>query len=173
MRAMAMGVILVLVLAGCGQVSRGVRQSATSINDLRTSVNVAYNELKFYQQQPDPNPQPAQRYCYQFISDIVCYDTEQTTNLSPIVGIQNGVTGRAIGGRSPVSDTSYNISAAAPIDTVITTPNYESMRPLATPTTIEQTPLAPPQAGQNGECSRNGPFPCKESSYVPDANVGK
>lgn len=158
------------LLVACGPVGEGMRYSATSINKLRTNTQIAYNELKFYRPQADPYPQASLRYCYQFISDIVCYDAPQSDIKSPLVGAQEGVPGRILAGNS-ITEISPLYAAAAPTDPVHIAPVIE--RPLASDTAIEQNSILPPPVTQTGKCTGDSPFPCKESGYVPDADVGK
>jgi hypothetical protein len=93
-------IIILSMLAGCDRVSDTLRYSAHGINQLRTDVVVAYNEVaNYHQPAPKPIPQAQLRYCYQFISDIVCYDAAQDgVTTAPLVAIQNGLPGRTISG---------------------------------------------------------------------------
>ncbi len=160
------------LLVACGPVGEGMRYSATSINKLRTNTQIAYNELKFYRPQANPYPQASLRYCYQFISDIVCYDAPQSDIKSPLVGAQEGVPGRILAGNS-ITEISPLYAAAAPTDSVLTAPVTDLPRPLANDMAIEQNGILPPPVTQTGKCTGDSPFPCNESGYVPGVDVGK
>jgi len=170
MRRILIGTLF--LLSACSAIGDGMRKTASSVNKLRTDALVSYNELKFYRPQADPNPQPQLRYCYQFISDIVCYDAPQPNIRSRLVAAQEGVPGRIMAGTS--SSTYEPIYAeAAPTDPILTAPSYDIQRPLATEATVEQNGIQPPPVTQEGKCTGDSPFPCKESGYVPGVDVGK
>ena len=76
-------------LAACDKVA----QTSKSVQSI---TEHAFNDTKnswasfFTYHPPQPDPLPQTRYCYQLQSDIVCYDSEQHTQTSKLVGYQDG-----------------------------------------------------------------------------------
>lgn len=91
-QAMVTGLLAIVVcLTGCDKVadsSRAVQSVASrTFNDTRDS----WKDFFTYHP-PAPEPLPQTRYCYQMISDVVCYDSEQPQLTSKLVGFQDGET---------------------------------------------------------------------------------
>lgn len=76
-------------VTGCDKVvdtSKAVQETTLrAFNDTKSSWKDFFT---YHPAQPDPMPQT--RYCYQMQSDVVCYDSEQTTLTSKLVGYQDG-----------------------------------------------------------------------------------
>jgi hypothetical protein len=80
-----------MLLAGCDKVA-GVSRSAQEVT--RSTFNDTKSSWRdfFTYHPPEPDPLPQTRYCYQMQSDVVCYDSEQRTLTSKLVGFQDGDT---------------------------------------------------------------------------------
>lgn len=164
-------------LLSCGPVGDGMRYGAKSINKIRNDAVISYNEVKFFKPVADAVPQTQLRYCYQFISDIVCYDSPQEGTTSKLVAVQDGIPGRVIAGSTATSTVmAPQYAEAAPTEIITTAPNMtygETPRPLAGEHSIEVQGLAPNPVTNEGGCTGDSPFPCKESGYVSGVDVGK
>lgn len=166
-----------VALSACTNMTMEAKDAAEAAKRAQYETREAWKKLLTYT--PPPKPQLAQRrYCYKQLSDVVCYDNEQQTT-SPLVAIQEGNPGRVIAGKveyenAQFSDQpAYVASGAAMSDRVIATPiapamNYGAPAPMA----VQQRNIMAP-VGVDGGCVAGGPFPCKESSYVPNAKIGK
>lgn len=84
--------LLVQILAGLSGCDKMVDTSKA----VQETTMRAFNDTKsswkdfFTYHPPQPDPLPQTRYCYQLQSDIVCYDSEQTTLTSKLIGYQDG-----------------------------------------------------------------------------------
>lgn len=99
-----LSIAAIMLLAACSQVGDGLRFAVNNINDFRTDATKAWHDFEHYRAPAEFAPQPQLRYCYQFQSDIVCYDAPQTDITAPLVGVQEGVPGRQIAGAQLVQD---------------------------------------------------------------------
>lgn len=165
-------------LSACTQMTMEAKDAAEAAKRAQYETREAWKKLLTYTPPPKP-PLAQRRYCYKQLSDVVCYDSEQQTT-SPLVAIQEGNPGRLVAGKVEYEEqqfsghSSYASSSGAMVsDRVIATPLapatvYHAPAPMA----VQQHNLTAP-VGVDGGCRVGGPFPCKESSYVPNATVGK
>lgn len=170
------------VLTACTNMTMEAKDAAEAAKRAQYETREAWKKLLTYT--PPPKEQLAQRrYCYKQIADVVCYDSEQNTT-SPLVAIQEGNPGRLIAGKRAYEEAQFSSSpryiaeGSAASDRVIATPigpaNGEVVTfgvPQAAP--VQSRDLVPRPVGVDGRCTGDSPFPCKESTYVPNANVGK
>jgi len=140
---MSMGLLL---LAACTPAAEGVQNASQQLGEAKDDINVTMRELFTYKPRPR-TPQPSsERYCYQFASDIVCYDAPQPQLRSKLVGVQGSEGARIISQPAPAEMVtpvySYPTSAmvpGSPMDTsgTVASTTDPSMR-------IESHPLAAP-----------------------------
>lgn len=181
MKAWMMVAVLVLVSA-CTNMTKEAKDAAEAAKRAQYETREAWKKLLTYSPPPKP-PLAQRRYCYKQQSDIVCYDAEQNTT-SPLIAIQEGNPGRLIAGKVEYENDkfgappTYISENAAPNDHVISAPVGPAGGEVVTfgvqpPASVQQQNLAPHQVGLDGKCLPNSPFPCKESGFVPNADVGK
>ena len=109
-----------VALSGCDKM-QGLSDSAQSVTKRQIDDNeTAWGNLFTYHPK-QPNPLPQTRYCYKLQSDVVCYDSEQPTLTSKLVGYQDGDKqswiqpgGGSLGasGGAPVSYREMGVGAA-------------------------------------------------------------
>lgn len=170
-------VAALVALSACTNMTMEAKDAAEAAKRAQYETREAWKKLLTYTPPPKP-PLAQRRYCYKQLSDVVCYDSEQQTT-SPLVAIQEGNPGRVIGGKVEYEDHQFSghssyasSSGGMASDPVITTPLAPSTSynmPMAGG--VQQRDLAP--VGVDTGCRAGGPFPCKESGYVPNAKVGK
>jgi hypothetical protein len=171
-------IVVCLALVGCDRLTAGAKEVGTSAQKSRDETVEAWRGLLIYNPQPKPIPLPAQRrFCYQKPSDIVCYDAAQPDLGAPLVGAQEGVPGRMVAGAQGETIT-VPVPQAAPADLITVQPNAPAnaytapVSPWVKPVPVQVKPLPPMPESLKG-CKAGGPFPCKESPYIPGAKVGK
>lgn len=154
----ALALMALVSLTACDKVA----QTSKSV---QTITEHAFNDTKnswasfFTYHPPQPDPLPQTRYCYQMQSDIVCYDSEQHTQTSRLIGYQDGENiswvqpgggslgvsgGDAIALRparpNPIVPSMTTASAQQPTPRVI--------EPLDTTPMIDTGPVVPSTVGQ-------------------------
>lgn len=116
---------LMVLLCACDKMADSSRavQSVThkAFNDTRSS----WKDFFTYHP-PAEDPLPQTRYCYQMQSDIVCYDSQQSSLTAKMVGFQEGET---ISWVQP-GGGALGASGGAPI----------ALRPVAPQKTLNKTP---------------------------------
>lgn len=80
--------MLPLLMQACGRLEETNYQAATSLNTWKNDTGRAWEELLTYHPKSRALQAAATRYCYQFSSDIVCYDAPQPQLTAPLVGVQ-------------------------------------------------------------------------------------
>lgn len=174
-----------LALPACNGITEEMKAAGEAAKRSQHETRETWKRLLTYE--PSPQAQIAQRrYCYKRLSDIVCYDSEQHDG-SPLVAIQEGMSGRIVAGKQAYEKAQFSNSSvvfaegSAVSEHVISAPLPPASSPRqgevvtfgapSTPVNRQSNPPRP--VGENGKCTGNSPFPCKESDYVPNADVGK
>jgi hypothetical protein len=160
---LCMAVALTACDAARDSSNEAARVSKTVVDDTRN----AWRDLFTYHS-PVSDQDPQTRFCYQMQSDVVCYDTPQTHMTSKLVGYQDGEHISFIqhgGGSLGVSTAQSQVFAAPPM-----LDNAAPYEDVSSSDDIYVGDTSAPAA--TGDCV-NGPFDCKESSYVKDAEVGR
>lgn len=106
------GMACCLALAACSNLEEANYTASTSLNNFKNDTGSAWKDLFTYNSKPR-TPQPSStRYCYQFASDIVCYDNPQPDITSRLVGVQGGEGARMIV-YQPAAATGYTQAPSA------------------------------------------------------------
>ncbi len=82
---------MLVALPGCDKVADTSRAVQSVTHNAFDDTRDSWKDFFTYHP-PQPEPLPQTRYCYQMQSDVVCYDSEQTTLTSKLVGFQDGET---------------------------------------------------------------------------------
>ena len=77
-----------LLLAGCTPLTDGVKQTGEVSKRIIADTKKSWSDLFTYAPARDPQL-PQTRYCYNTMTDVVCYDSVQNTT-SPLRGYQDG-----------------------------------------------------------------------------------
>lgn len=100
--AMGIGLLMVtLALGGCdGLVDTSKAASSITKRAFENGKSSWVDLFTYHEPQPEPLPQT--RYCYQMQSDIVCYDSQQPGLTAKLAGYQDGenISGVQPGGGS-------------------------------------------------------------------------
>ena len=132
--------LCLLALAACTNAAETSNATAESLNAWKNDTGNAWSQLFTYNPKPR-TPQPAStRYCYQFASDIVCYDNPQPHLTAKLVGVQGGEGPRIIVYQTP-QPAGYMQSTPAPL--------FPSDPVVAAPMDISQ-PVMPPTGATLG-----------------------
>lgn len=106
--------MVMLLLTACSQVAEGNKAAAQSLTRWKNDTGKTWSNLFTYNPAPT-EPKPAStRYCYQYASDIVCYDNPQPHLTAKLVGVQGGEGPRMIVHQA-APDAVYNPVSAAPM----------------------------------------------------------
>ena len=134
----------ILALSACDKAVDGSNAAASitgkAINDAADTWTDAFTL------HPRPKPQqPQTRYCYKMMTDIVCYDSVQTSLTAKLIGYQDGASMSWIqpGGGS------LGASGGAPVSYQQQAPNAVRPTIIAVSSPLENTPVA--QANGRGE----------------------
>jgi hypothetical protein len=90
-RAMAMIGVAGIALSACDKIADTSKAVQSVTYKAFSDTKSSWKDFFTYHP-PLPDPLPQTRYCYQMQSDIVCYDSEQTTLTSRLLGFQDGDT---------------------------------------------------------------------------------
>ncbi|MBA4274863.1 MAG: hypothetical protein C0436_04340 [Alphaproteobacteria bacterium] len=105
---------MMLLLTACSQVAEGNKAAAQSLTRWKNDTGKTWSNLFTYNPAPT-EPKPAStRYCYQYASDIVCYDNPQPQLTAKLVGVQGGEGPRMIVHQA-APDAGYSQVTAAPM----------------------------------------------------------
>ncbi len=149
------GVISQLLVA-CSNLEEANHAATTSLNNFKNDTGGAWRDLFSYNAKPR-TPQPAStRYCYQFASDIVCYDSPQPQLTARLVGVQGGEGARMIVYQQ--SDVSYGTAAPA----IIAPESVSSPMPTG-------APFGQPTAPVGGNIIQSKDLPAPTAAPVPAA----
>ncbi len=181
MRFLAMTMIM-LALAACEQAHHESDQAARVATQVKDDTIDAWRGLFTYNR-TKPSQSPQTRYCYQMQSDVVCYDAPQAQLTSKLVGYQDGEHISYVqkgGGSLGISTAQSQI--AAPV-----MPDASGAAPYGN--VMSDDVMSPPQVGQDIRVDETNapapspnptsctpgmtPFECRESQYVPNAEVGR
>jgi hypothetical protein len=77
------------MLAGCDLVVDGSRSRASLTERAFYDAKSAWTDIFTYHPKEEPNA-PQTRYCYQMMTDVVCYDSVQPGLTAKLVGYQDG-----------------------------------------------------------------------------------
>lgn len=110
--------LLMIALAGCTPLVEGAKHSAKTLEQARDETAASWTQLFIYNPKPDVPQAPSTRFCYQFQTDIVCYDAPQPQLTAKLVGAQNAQGSMVI---EQTSAYDYNASSSAPVATVAAT----------------------------------------------------
>lgn len=84
-------VMSTMLVAACDKVAGVSRAAQETTRNTFNDTKSSWRDFFTYHP-PEPDPLPQTRYCYQMQSDVVCYDSEQRTLTSKLVGFQDGET---------------------------------------------------------------------------------
>ncbi len=105
---------LLVVLSACTNLAETNKAVAQSASRWKNDTGKAWSGLFTYNPEPQTPKLASTRYCYQFSSDIVCYDSPQPNLTSRIVGVQ-GSEGPRMVMYQPSSAPEYTQAEAAPL----------------------------------------------------------
>src|SRR5262245_34188551 len=99
MRAIVLGMCVLLLLAGCQSMLDGSKRASRNIADNYVKVSNKMSGWFKVDRTPPPEP-PAMppRYCYQLQADVVCYDRPVAGKEARLVGSQGTGAGIYEGG---------------------------------------------------------------------------
>ena len=80
-----------MLVAACDKVAGVSRAAQETTRNTFNDTKSSWRDFFTYHP-PEPDPLPQTRYCYQMQSDVVCYDSEQRTLTSKLIGFQDGET---------------------------------------------------------------------------------
>lgn len=80
---------LALLLSGCDKFVHSSKEAQSVTMHAFSDTKDSWKEFFTYHP-PQPDPLPQTRYCYQFQSDIVCYDSVQKNQTAKLIGYQDG-----------------------------------------------------------------------------------
>ena len=89
MRAVACVVMLMLTATGCDKIANSSRAAQDVTRHAFEDTKSSWRDFFMYHP-PVPDALPQTRYCYQMLTDVVCYDSEQPSLTSKLVGYQDG-----------------------------------------------------------------------------------
>ncbi len=89
MRAVACVAMLMLGATGCDKIANNSRAAQDVTRHAFEDTKSSWRDFFMYHP-PVPDSLPQTRYCYQMLTDVVCYDSEQPTLTSKLVGYQDG-----------------------------------------------------------------------------------
>lgn len=140
-------VMLPLLMQACGRLEEANYQAATSFNTWKNDTGRAWGDLFTYSPRSRAPQAAATRYCYQFASDIVCYDAPQPQLTAPLVGVQGSEGPRMVVYQS-MQAPSYQTAEPQPLfegppQAAVTQP-----APFSTAKTVESKELPPPASGK-------------------------
>lgn len=167
MRLIALAMMMV-ALAACDNVKSSSDTAARVSKNFVDDTGTAWRDLFTYHRPRDPQD-PQTRFCYQMQSDIVCYDAPQTHMTSKLMGYQQGdqISYIQQGGGSMGVSTPRSQVFTAPAGSV-----PDMAAPYSDVQVYEGAVSAP--VPNPAECTPGmTPFECKESQYVPNAEVGR
>jgi hypothetical protein len=176
---------LCLLLVACNGITQEAKNAAEAAKRSQYETRESWKRVLTYSPPPEA-PLAQRRFCYKKLTDVVCYDTEQNTT-SPLVAMQEGMPGRLVAGKQSYEDAQFSnnppayAGSAAATDRVISTPlpspsgsmSGEVVTFGVPDASVQQQNIPVKTVGDGGRCIGGNPFPCKESNYVPNANVGK
>lgn len=178
-------IALCMLLVACNGLTQEAKRAAEAAKRSQYETREAWKRVLTYNPPPDA-PVAQRRFCYKKLTDVVCYDSEQNTT-SPLVAMQEGMPGRVVAGKPLYGDAQFSgsppeyASSAATTDHVISAPLAPAQGPRSgevvtfgvPDASVQQQMLPVKTVGDDGKCIGGSPFPCKESTYVPNAKVGK
>lgn len=145
-----------LLIAACSNVAESNKAAAQSLTRWKNDTGKAWTNLFSYNPEPQTPKLASTRYCYQFASDVVCYDNPQPHLTSRIVGVQGGEGPRMVVHQPPRPSRFYQSSAQplfpsdvnATSQPVLASPNVTNTNSVAMPSS---SPFAaaklPPKPG--------------------------
>jgi hypothetical protein len=170
---------MIVALTACEAAHQESDSTARVVNQVKDdTINAWRDVFTYHRTKPEQGPQT--RYCYQMQSDVVCYDAPQVQLTSKLVGYQDGDQISYIqkgGGALGISTTQSQVFAPnMPIDTGNGAAPYDDV--MSSPQTGEEIRVdennAPVPLPNPTSCTPGmTPFECKESQYVPNADVGR
>ncbi len=166
-----------IAIAGCTPLVEGAKHSANTLTQARDETAASWTQLFTYNPKPDVPQAPSTRFCYQFQTDIVCYDAPQPQLTAKLVGAQNAQGYMVI---QQTSAYDYNAGLSAPVPTVAATP-IAAPYPVSITSQSQSSIHRDYENGGDGHSSSSrieshdlaigssaGPFHAKESPYVAE-----
>lgn len=156
--AMALLGIGLLILSGCQAAADSSGKAATATQGQMYATQQKWQELFTFKPKSTTPQLPQTRYCYHTQSDVVCYDSPQSTTTSPMVGYQDGAN------LSWFQPGGGSLGVSGGEATAVYSANLQPAPPSAV---LSETNVAP-----NADCmpgTPDKPFYCNESPYVKGA----
>lgn len=111
--------MIVISATGCTPLVEGAKHTAKTLEQARDETAESWTRLFTYHPTPTVEQPPSTRFCYQFQTDIVCYDAPQPQLTAKLVGAQNA-QGSLLIQQSNAYD--YSAGLAAPVTSVAAAP---------------------------------------------------
>lgn len=103
-----------LLITACSNVAESNKAAAQSLTRWKNDTGKAWTNLFNYNPDPQTPKLASTRYCYQFASDVVCYDNPQPQLTSRIVGVQGGEGPRMVV-HQPPQPSRFKQASAQPL----------------------------------------------------------
>jgi hypothetical protein len=162
-----------VLLAGCTQLTDGVKQTGEVSKRIIADTKKSWIDVFTYAPARDPQL-PQTRYCYNTMTDVVCYDSVQNTT-SPLRGYQDGENiswvqpgGGSLGvsGGEPMAQANAKYVHVAPGVAPMAIGSDIAVSDNGTMTGSVDTSPPPAATVSAADKPKNGPFYNKESPYV-------
>lgn len=154
----ALAALALMTLTACEPVADSGAKAADASKQVIYDTKRKWSDLFTYKPKNTTPQLPQARYCYQFQTDVVCYDSPQPHMTSKLIGYQDGPN------RSWFQPGGGSLGVSGgPVTTTMPA------------TVVEPVPPPPSVVGDacSGDNTQPKPFYCNESPYVRGAVVSK
>lgn len=141
--------LALLILQACNNLEEANYQATQSLNAFKDDTGSAWKDLFTYKPKSRAPQAAATRYCYQFMSDIVCYDSPQPQLTARLVGVQGSEGQRMIVYQTPQMQA-YQTAEPAPLFP-------EPLTETSQVSSVQASPFAP--SGTSGKTVQSKDLP--------------